>query len=93
MHSALCVALGHLLVQNAAARSHPLYVAGCHLAPVAETVAVLHRASEHVGDGLDAAVRMPGKASKIVLRVIVAKIVQEQEGIEVLCLPEAEGTL
>ena len=36
VHAAVGVAFGHLLVENAAARGHPLHVAGGHAALVAE---------------------------------------------------------
>ena len=62
VHAALRVALRHFLMHDAAARGHPLHVAGAERAAVAEAVAVLDGAGEHVGDGLDAAVRMPGEA-------------------------------
>ncbi len=93
MHAAVGVALGHLLVQDAAAGRHPLHVAGGHLALVAEAVAVLDRAGKHVGDGLDAAMRMPGKSREVILGILVAKIVQQQKGIELFGLAETEGAL
>ena len=41
--------------------------------------------AEHVGDGLDAAMRMPREAGQIVVRVVVAEVVEQQERIEVRC--------
>src|SRR6266550_2404580 len=73
VHPAALVALRHLLVQNAAARGHPLHVAGTHAAAVAQAVAVLDTTAQHVGDRLDAAMRMPRKAGEIVLGVLVAE--------------------
>jgi hypothetical protein len=70
-------------VDDAAAGGHPLHVARRDHAPVPHAVAVLHGPGQHVGDGLDAAVRMPGKPRQIVLRAVVAKIVEQQERIEV----------
>ena len=61
--------LRHLLVQDAAAGRHPLHVAGAEAAAVAEAVAVLDGPGEHVGDRLDAAVRMPREPGEIVVRV------------------------
>ena len=93
MHAAVRVALRHLLVQDAAAGRHPLHVAGAEAAAVAEAVAVLDVAGEHVGDRLDAAVRMPRKAGEIVARVVVAEVVEEQERIELRGVAEAERAL
>ena len=41
-----------------------------------------HGAGEHVGDRLDAAVRMPREAGEVVVRVVVAEVVEQQERIE-----------
>ena len=54
---------------------------------------MLDRACQDVGDGLDAAMRMPGKTGQIIRWIVVAKIVQQQEGIEILGLAETKGTL
>ena len=51
------------------------------------------RAGENVGDRLNAAVGMPGEPLQIVLGLLVAKIVEQQEWIELLGLAEAEGAL
>ena len=80
-------------MHDAAARRHPLDVAGAELAAVAEAVAVLDRAGQHIGDGLDAAMRVPREAGEKVLRPVVAEIVEQQEGIEVAGLPETEGAV
>jgi hypothetical protein len=52
---------------------------------------VLHRPGEDVGDGLDAAVRMPRETGEVILRPVVAEIIQQQERIELLGLAKAEG--
>ena len=75
MHLAIGISLGHFLVQNAAAGGHPLDIAGAEAALVAEAVAVFYGAGQNVGDRLDAAVRMPGEAGAVVVRVIVAEII------------------
>ena len=46
---------------------------------------------QHIGDGFDAAVRMPGKTLEIFRGIIGAKIVQEEKGIELGHLVVAEG--
>src|SRR5256885_4253002 len=80
-------------MHHAAAGRHPLHVARGHLAFVAQTVAVLHRSGEYVSDRFDPAMGMPGESLEIVFRLLVAKIVKEQEWIEFLGLSEAEGAL
>src|SRR5580704_9549682 len=80
-------------MQDAAAGRHPLHVAGGHFSFVAQAVTVFHRASEHVGDGFNAAVRMPWESRCIVVRVVVAEIVQQKKRIEILGLAEPESTL
>ena len=92
VHAPLRVALRHFLMQDAAAGGHPLHVACAHLTLVAEAVAVLDGAGEHIGDGLDAAVRMPGKAGAVVIGVVVAEIIEQQERVELAGRAEAEGT-
>ena len=71
-------------------RRHPLDVAGRDGATVSQAVAVLHLSRQDVGDGLDAAVGMPGEAGQVVLRVVVAEVVQEEEGVEVGCIAKPE---
>src|SRR5262249_27527941 len=69
---------------------HPLDVTRSNRTAVAETVAVFDRSREHIGDRLDAAMRMPRKASQIILRDIVSKVIEEKERVIVGGLPEAE---
>ncbi len=52
---------------------------------------MLDGAVQDIGDGLDAAVRMPGKAGEIIGRPVVAEIVEQQERIGLRRLAEAEG--
>ena len=92
VHAASVVALGHFLVNDAAAGGHPLHVAGGDGALIAHAVAVFDGAGEDVSDGLDAAMRVPGEAGEVVLRDIVAEVVKEKEGIEIFGVAEAEGT-
>src|SRR5262249_7308130 len=93
VHAPARIALRHFLVQNPAARGHPRHVAGAERALVAEAVAVIDRAGEHVGDGLDAAVGMPGETGAIVLGTVVTEIVEQEERIELAGLAEAEGAV
>ena len=54
---------------------------------------MLDGAGEHIGDGLDAAMRMPRKSGPIVVGTIVAEIVEQQERIELGGGAEAEGAM
>ena len=59
-------------------------------AVVAQAVAMLHGAGEHVGDRLDAAVRMPRESGEVIRRAVVAEIVEQQKRIELRRVAEAE---
>src|SRR3546814_825630 len=74
--------LGHLRVHQAAAGGHPLHAAGDQQALVAVVVLVAHSAVEHVGHGLEAAVRMAGETGDVVLGLVGAELVEQQERIE-----------
>ena len=91
MHAPLWVPLRHFLVQNSASRRHPLHVASAELAAIAQAVAVIDGAGQHIGDCLDAAMRVPGETGAIIVGTIVTKIVEQQEGIEFAGVSEAEG--
>src|SRR5688500_13154531 len=92
MHSAEIVALRHFLMDDAAPRGHPLNVAGSDGAAISHAVTMLDGSGEYVGDGLNSPVWVPGKASEVVLRHVIPKIVKQEEGIEVRCIAEAERT-
>src|SRR5262245_35089962 len=83
VHSACLITLRHFLMNDAAARRHPLNVPGANRTAVSKTVAVFDRAGEHVRDRFDTSVRMPGKAGQVVRRHVVAKVVEEEEWIVV----------
>src|SRR5467141_2985928 len=90
VHTTFNVTLRHFLVENAAARRHPLDVARAKRAAIAEAVLMVDRSGKNIGDGLDPPVRMPGKPSLVVGRAIVAEVVEQQEGIELCRFAEAE---
>src|SRR3546814_18673176 len=71
--------LGHLRVHQAAAGGHPLHAAGDKQALVAVVVLVAHSAVEPVGYGLDAAVRLAGETGEVVLGLVGAELVEQQE--------------
>ena len=91
MHAPHVVAFWHLLVNDSAARGHPLNVSGSNDAAVAHAVAVRNRSCQHVGDGLDSSIWVPRKARQIILRDIIAEIIQQEERVEVLGISESKG--
>src|SRR5262249_60804612 len=78
------------LVVEPPPRRHPLDLAGPDDALVAEAVPVLDVAVEDVGDGLDAPVRVPGEPLPVVVGVLGAEMVEQQERVELRDLVEAE---
>ena len=80
----------HLLMNNPASRSHPLNITGGNDTPISDAVAVLDGTRKNLGDGFDATMRMPRESGEIILRLIVSKIVQEKERINVCRIAEAE---
>src|SRR5262249_29741938 len=76
----LFIALGHFLVNDAAARAHPLHVPRTDDATIAEAVAVLDLTAKDVGDGLHASMRVPGEALAVLVGVIRAEVVEQQKG-------------
>ena len=58
---------------------------------IAEAVAMLDGAGQHVSDRLDAAMRMPRKSGQVVRRPIVSEVVEQQKRIEVARISEPEG--
>jgi hypothetical protein len=67
-----------------------LHVARSNGAAVAHTIAVLDGPGEDVCYRFDAATRVPGKAGQIILRDVIAEVVQKQEWVEVRSIAEAE---
>ena len=77
-------------MDDAAPRGHPLDIAGGDGAAVAHAVAVLDGPGEDVGNGLDPAMRMPRESGQIILRDIIAKIIEQEERVELGRVAEAE---
>src|SRR5215471_9071120 len=84
------IALRHFLMDNAAAGSHPLHVARRDGAPIPHAVAMLHRPRENVRNRLDPTMGMPWETGEILLRNVVAEVVEEQERIEIGRVAETE---
>src|SRR3569623_1820898 len=78
-------------MHDATAGGHPLHVTGAQSAAIAERGAVGHGAGQGVGDGLDAAMRMPREAGKVIVRPVDAEVDEQQERIGLARLAETEG--
>src|SRR5579871_390171 len=92
MHAPGMIAARHLLVNDPAARGHPLHVARGNRPVIAHAVAVFDRAGQDIGNRFDPAVWVPGKSGDVVLRNVVAEIVQEEKRVEIRGVAEPEGT-
>ena len=72
------------MCEDAGAGGHPLGVAVGDHAAAAVRVLVLEDAVDHVGDGLEAAVRVPRRALRLARRVLdLAHLVEVDERVEV----------
>ncbi len=90
VHSAVGIPLWHLLVHDPAPCRHPLDISGGDGAHVAYAVAVLDRSRQDIRDRLDPPVGVPRKAREVILRPVIAEIVEEKERVELGCVAEAE---
>src|SRR5689334_3658084 len=78
-------------MDDAARGAHPLHVAGAEVAGVAVVVLVLHVAIEHVGDRLEAAVRMRREAGEVVVQIVREELVEHEERVVARELARAEA--
>jgi hypothetical protein len=69
-------------MDDAASGCHPLDVTRVDDASVLKAVAMLYFALEDIGNRLDASMRMPGKALKVVIRIVRPKIVEKEKRIK-----------
>ena len=74
--------LGHFGMDDAATGNHPLDATVFQQAFVTSAIAMAHATIDHVGDRLETAMGVIGKASDVVVRIVAAKDVEHQEGIE-----------
>src|SRR5206468_4835406 len=77
-------------MEDPAARRHPLHVTRSESALVSEAVAVVDGPREDVRDRFDPPMGVPGEPREVILGVLVAKVVEQEEGIELLRVAEAE---
>lgn len=80
----------HLLMDDAAARRHPLHGPRAQNPGVAQAILVLHAPGENVRNGLNTSVGMPGESGLVVLSAIVSEIIEKKKGVEHFGLSESE---
>ena len=93
MHLPLRVSGRHFLMDDAGSGCHPLNVTVAEHAAVAKRIAMFDIALQDIGDGLDATMRVPGKAFQIFRRVVIPEIVHHQERIERIGIAEAKNAV
>jgi hypothetical protein len=69
-----------------------LHVTGTGGAAIAHAVAVLDRSGENVSDGLNAAMRMPGKAGEVIFGKLIAEIIEQKKRIIVRGVPKSKSS-
>ncbi|MNT11018.1 hypothetical protein D3C72_1458760 [compost metagenome] len=69
-------------MHHAGAGHHPLRAAAFEQPFIAGAVAVTHAASQHVGDGLEAPVRVIGETADVVVLVVGAEGIEHQERVQ-----------
>jgi hypothetical protein len=70
-------------MHDAASGSHPLHRARLEHTLVAVVVLVAHAAVEHVRDGFEATMRMLRESRDVILGLVRAELVEQQEWIEI----------
>src|SRR5882724_8605193 len=91
MHASGGIAFGHFLVDDTAAGCHPLHVTSGDGATVAHAVTMFDCPGQNVCDGLNPAMRMPGKASEVIFRQFIAEIVEQKKRIIIGGVAEPES--
>jgi hypothetical protein len=74
--------LRHFGMDDAAPGGHPLHRARLQVAAVAQMVLVQHVAVEHVGDRLEATVRVVREAGEVIVRVVGEELVEHEERVD-----------
>ena len=77
VHPSVGVSPRHFLMQNPTAGRHPLHIPRSQCALITETVSMIDRTSQHVCDGFNPPIRMPGKPGAIVLRILTPDIIEQ----------------
>src|SRR5580658_6797192 len=87
------VSLGHLLVNDSTSGSHPLNVAGIYRSAISNAVGMIYTAGEHIADGFDTAMWMPGESGLVIFGNVAPKVVEQQKRVELLGGSETESAV
>src|SRR5262249_9140526 len=68
-----------------------LHIAGRDRPAVPHAVPMLYRPGENIGDRLDPAMRMPRKPRQVILRNVVAEVIEQQKRIEIRRVTKTKG--
>src|SRR6266850_1122880 len=77
-------------MDDAATSGHPLDLTWRDGAAVSKAVAMLDSTGKDVGNGFDATMGMPGEAGEIIFGNVIAKVIQQEERIELRSVPKTE---
>jgi len=91
MHLAVRIPPWHLLMHDARACRHPLHRARAKHTAVPQAIPMLHLALQHIGNRLNAAMRMPRKALLKRRRIIISKIIKQQKRVTSPRIAKAEN--
>ncbi len=69
-------------MNDATPSRHPLHIAGRNNSLVPHTVPVLDITPEHIRNRLDPAMRVPWEPFEVFARVVIAEIIEQQEGVK-----------
>src|SRR5262249_4080177 len=93
MHPTTRISVRHLLVEYAASGRHPLHVSSPEAALITQAVTVIDRAGQHIRDCLYASMGVPWKSRAVLVRTIIAEVVEQQERVKFLGSPESKGAV
>src|SRR5580700_4328046 len=93
MRAACDVSLGHFLVYDSTSGGHPLNVAGPNRSVISNAVGMIYASGEHIADGFNSAMWMPGESGLVFFWNVAAKVVEQQKRVELLGGSETESAV
>jgi hypothetical protein len=90
VHAAAAVSLRHFLMEDPAARRHPLHISGPEYTLIAQAVSMADLTGENIRYRLDTTVWMPREARNIIVRIVILEVIEKKERIEFVRRTESE---